>query len=160
MDASGTVAPADDELTHLMKETIRKTKEDGYTLNMNGIFNAAAIAYNDRIDKKRGVKPTDPPPFDFQNPRLRMLFSIVPLILQKSERKHTYSYSGKHTVEKLFRHGYVSNGEFILVCIALGYKIKYDPNTPNCNIFGIFVDTIPTCWIGGTPPYGTYKFPC
>ena len=169
MDASGIPAPIDDELTMLMKETIRKSREDGYVLNMNGIFNAAAIARFDRMDKKlerinKNLKQNscndEMFAFDFQNPRLRMLFSILPLIFAKSERKHTNSYSGKHTVEELFQHGYISNGEFILVCMALGYKIKYEPYTPNCNIFATFVNTIPTSWSGANPPYGRYKFLC
>ena len=163
MDASGILTPADDELTLLMKETIRKVRIDGYILNTDGIFNEAAISFYEKFEKRMGhpARKIDETtsPFNFQNPRLRLLFSIIPLLLRKSERKHVYSYSGKHVVEDLFQHSYISNGEFILVCIALGYKFKYDPNSPNCNIFGMWVDTIPISY-SGQIAYGKHKFPC
>jgi hypothetical protein len=160
MDVSGI--PADDELIILMKETIRKTREDGYILNMNGIFNTSYIAYQDRHYKKIG-RPEQcykegESPFNFTNPRLRLLFSIIPLILRKSDRKHVYSYNGKHVVEKLFKHGYISNGEFILVCISLGYKWKYETNTPNCNIFGLWSDTIAP--VDHIREWHEWHFPC
>lgn len=145
MDCSGNlvICPIDDELTTTMKETIRKTREDGYVLTTTGIFTVAAIEAPSRRSYMKDYN-AEKDNFDFQNPRLRMLFSILPLILKKSDRKSVYSYHGKHVVEKLFQHSYISNGEFILVCLALGYKYKYCANSPNCDIYGLWVETIPS----------------
>lgn len=156
MDTSGNL---DDSLTQLMKKTIEKCREDGYILCPDGIFTASAISNLGRVNKRleRAAYEPDKAEFDYTNPRLRLLFSILPLILKKSDRKHIYSYGGKHVIEKLFRHSYISNGELILACIALGYKFKYETDTPNCNIYGQWVNTIPGFDIGD---WHTWHFDC
>lgn len=146
MEASGNIiiepVHEEDDLTAAMKQTVIRTKKDGYILTYSGIFTESKLeAANRKGHWKEYVAERDG--FDFENPRLRMLFSILPLILKKSDRKSIYSYHGKHVVEKLFKHSYISNGEFILVCLTLGYKYKYCANSPNCDIYGLWVDTIP-----------------
>jgi len=52
------------------------------------------------------------------------LFHIIPLITKRLESYKLHSYYGKHYVEKLFTNAYVTNGQFQLVMIALGFKYK------------------------------------
>ena len=159
MDSSGNI---EDSLTQLMKNTIEKCREDGYILCTNGMYTPAFLAKEKQWEKRVGKESNFDPKqyeFDFSNPRLRLLFSILPLILHRSDRKHVNSYSGKHIVEDVFRHSYISNGEFILVSIALGYKFKYISDTPNCSIYGIWANTMSNMGVFDETWY-KWKFDC
>ena len=74
--------------------------------------------------------------------KFQLLFQILPLILKPSERKSIGSYSGKHHIEKLFKPSYITNGEFILATVALGYKYKMTTDHPNIKIYGNWSNTI------------------
>lgn len=54
------------------------------------------------------------------------LFHIIPLISKITKGFLLSSYKGKHIVENLFVNKYISNGQFQLVMIALGFKYKID----------------------------------
>jgi hypothetical protein len=76
-----------------------------------------------------------------EDKRLHLLFSIIPLVFKGSERRSIGSYSGKHIVEKFFVSEYISNGEFILVMMCLGYKFKVYKDNINVSFYGSWVDT-------------------
>ena len=82
--------------------------------------------------------------------KFQLLFQIIPLILKHSDRKSIGSYSGKHVVEKLLTPSYISNGEFILALVALGYKYKIKKDSLNVQFYG--------CWTD-PPLYDEVKYP-
>ena len=69
------------------------------------------------------------------NDTMIQLFNIIPLITQKSARCSMFSYAGKHRMENLFTNKYISNGQFQLVMIALGFKYKYTKGDLNMSFF-------------------------
>lgn len=72
--------------------------------------------------------------------KLTLLATLIPLIFINKQRTLTYSYGGKHVVEAVIGN-YISNGEFILVMLALGYNYKYIEGH-NISFHGIFIDNI------------------
>ncbi len=118
-------------IAELINNKLNEIKEKGDVLNHTGYYKGSNgregdIAF-DEID---------------QDNRVHLLFSIIPLIFQTSERKSIGSYGGKHIVEKFLTNGYVSNGEFILVMMCLGYKYKTQKDSPNVQFYGYWVDTV------------------
>lgn len=62
------------------------------------------------------------------------VIDIIPSLFYESEPSRTHhllnSYKGKHIVENSIGH-YVSNGEFIIAMIYLGYKFRILPKSLN-----------------------------
>ena len=49
---------------------------------------------------------------------------IIPTFIIPSYHYSVFSYGGKHTIEKVMKNGYISNGCFISAMILLKYKYK------------------------------------
>lgn len=73
------------------------------------------------------------------NDRLRLITTIIPLIFRRSQRSTVGSYGAKHLLERQLAAGYISNGEAIAAMVALGYKWKAVPNSPNMAFYGTWV---------------------
>lgn len=121
----------DNTIIEVLKKTLKDIEGRGDTLTRNGYYMKGALVEkeplitNDMLEEKR----------------LHMLFSIIPLIFKTSERKTVGSYGSKHLVARFFNHQYFSNGEFIIVMIALGYKYKVRKDSINVTFYGSWVDT-------------------
>lgn len=115
-----------------MKAKLKEIADKGDILNDHGYF---VKDYSGKIHTENGE-------ININNPRLHLLFSIIPLIFKSSERKSIGSYGGKHVVEKFFSHEYISNGEFILVMMCLGYKYKVYKDTLNPIFYGYWMPTV------------------
>lgn len=80
--------------------------------------------------------------------KLTCMASLIPIIFEEMKRVESGSYGGKHIIENLivtkgFSRGYVSNGEFILVMISLGYKYRLTSDkSPNLMFKGRFIKNI------------------
>lgn len=119
------------ELIELMNNKLKEVQDAGDKLY--------DIGY---LTNKTTVKLDKPIPINTNKPELQLLFSIIPLIFIESSRKSIGSYSGKHIVEQLLDNNYISNGEFILVMLCLGYKMKTSNNSPNVLFYGNWSKTI------------------
>lgn len=97
-------------ITDIMNKKIQEVTDSGHMLCDKGYYKKNCL--------------TNEKPINTENPFVHLLFSIIPLIFTSSERKTISSYEGKHTVERLIHSGYISHGEFILVMMCLGYKMR------------------------------------
>ena len=116
----------------LLSQKLKEIEERGDVLNHYGYFQKDSVIRN-RTNEGNEIVVNEK--------HLCQLLSIIPLIFKSSERKSIGSYSGKHIVEKLFFSKYISNGEFILVMMSLGYKHRTFKDTPNVSFYGSWVDT-------------------
>jgi len=82
----------------------------GIIIGMNGLNDGTRIEINDTMIQ---------------------LFHIIPLITKRCNNFNICSYNGKHRMEKLFTKHYISNGQFQLVMITLGFKYKYRKDSIN-----------------------------
>jgi hypothetical protein len=119
------------ELIELMNNKLKEIQETGDKLYDIGYLTNKTI-----------VKLENPILINTKKPELQLLFSIIPLIFIESSRKSIGSYSGKHVIEQLLDNKYISNGEFILVMLCLGYKMKTCNNSPNVLFYGNWSKTI------------------
>jgi len=114
------------DLVELMNDKLKEVEAQGDFLYDTGYFPKDSTIKTRYSDS----------PINTKQPHLKLLFSIIPLIFTPSERKSIGSYGGKHTVEHLMYPGYISNGEFILVMLCLGYKMKAHKDSPNPTFYG------------------------
>ena len=112
--------------TELFNNKLKELEAQGHTLIESGFFPKDSTV----------LKNYPPTPINTKNKHLHLLLSIIPLIFSTSERRSIVSYGGKHTVEKFFQPSYVSNGEFILVMLCLGYRMKSFKDSPNTQFYG------------------------
>lgn len=74
-------------------------------------------------------------PIDPEAHSIKMALKIIPLLIIPSERKlNVNSYWAKHWIENMLEDGHISNGEFILCMLMLGYKWKFCDKTTSPNV--------------------------
>ena len=128
---------AHNEIIEMMRAKLKDIEDKGDILNDSGYwmkdFSGSYLSRDYDPKKGMAINPS--------SPHLIKLFSIIPLIFRSSERKKISSYGGKHIVEELIKERYVSNGEFILVMLCLGYKHKIFKDTQNITFYGSWTST-------------------
>lgn len=67
---------------------------------------------------------------DCSSKNLHNALIVTSMIAEETKiTKHMFdSYGDKHVVEKCMKSNYITNGEFILICLTLGFHIKYIDN--------------------------------
>ena len=60
---------------------------------------------------------------DCSSENMHLAMTLIPFILGPHAKESICSYGGKHVIERAFPRSHLSNGEFILICCTLGYKM-------------------------------------
>ena len=111
-------------------------------LDMNGIAKPS-----------RYVNHTAGLPINPESDAIKSALRIIPLLIVASDRKMSVnSYAGKHVVEKVLECGYISNGEFILCMLMLGYKWKLvdECTSQNAKFYAMYSNSNLMTWLANS----------
>jgi len=95
---------------------------------------------------KEGKKPEDLEDVDgAEIERIAAFLKNHPMYPQRKRRKHIRyrgdvyylgdSYGLKHVVERFLTPSYCANGDFIAACMAVGFVVVPQPESPNADIY-------------------------